>query len=351
MELLVITREFPPHVLGGISYHLKYLYEKLASRGHEITVVAGKCTTADPDGDVTVNADIDIQWATYASQTGNHLQFPIAAKKALRNIDTSTFDVALTHTPVPFSIGIPTIAKYHDCVQEEREFMQNDFNKIEEFFDVVINPSRRWVEQRSLTYADHYIFNSELTRRMWEKNYTLSSESSVIYNGVDLSVFYPRENSKTNERYLLFVGGEERKGMSKVASLAQELEYPIYVAGESTIDQKNMKGLGKISQPELAEYYTNAFATVHPAKFEAFGNVILESLACGTPVIVSKKCGASEIVDNSCGVISTDIKSSLARIAEIKQDACVSKAEQYSWKKVAARTEEVISQVMTGSIQ
>jgi len=46
MDILVISREFPPYVLGGISYHLRNLYTTIASEGHNVTVVAGRCRDA-----------------------------------------------------------------------------------------------------------------------------------------------------------------------------------------------------------------------------------------------------------------------------------------------------------------
>ncbi|WP_256943861.1 glycosyltransferase family 4 protein [Halobacterium hubeiense] len=340
----MITREFPPHILGGISYHLRELYTRIVERGHDVTIVAGRCGDATYTPEESASINFDVHWADYRTIRAHHLQFPFAAKRALANIDLDQFDVAITHTELPFSLDVPTVSKYHDCTQEERQYSRDQMALPVRLLDSALNPTRKLVDKLSLRSSDRLIFNSKLTHDAWTNHYRVETDYDVIYNGVDTEVFYPRETG-SNEDFLLFVGDSERKGLSRVLHSASQLDRPVYVIGPSNIDIDGVIALGRVSQSELARYYSQATATIHPAKFEAFGNVILESLACGTPVVVSDRCGAAEIIDNSCGAITADLSHGVDEVQDIDPGACIDIAEQYTWDNVARSTLDVLRDV------
>ncbi|MDZ7730948.1 MAG: glycosyltransferase [Natrialbaceae archaeon] len=180
---------------------------------------------------------------------------------------------------------------------------------------------------------------------MWEKYLNPSNPRMVIYNGVDTEIFYPR-NTVIDDEYLLFVGDSERKGLSQIQSFSPRSSLPIYIAGPSSSSISNTKALGRLSQDKLAQYYSGALATIHPAKFEAFGNVILESLACGTPVVASKNCGGSELIDSSCGIVTNDISEGVSQVDQLEKGDCKKKAKNHTWVDVASQTEEAIGVVL-----
>ncbi|WP_226042357.1 glycosyltransferase family 4 protein [Natrinema sp. DC36] len=339
MNLLVISREFPPHVAGGISYHLKNLYSKIASSGHNITILAGRPRAIATTDSIEVPDSFDINWVDYYSLSGYHLQFPTALYKTLRGFDIHDYDVALTHTEIPFDLGISTIHKVHDAKHIERTFNRNQMGRLTKIADSILAKTRRWTTQRALNCADGLIFNSELTESVWKDEYRISSPTHTVYNGVDQEIFYPRD--VPDEEYVLFVGNSPRKGLPKVREFARDGSHPVYVVGD-VAESENLRAIGRVNQSELAEYYSSALATIHPANFEAFGNVILESLACGTPIVVSDQCGAAEIVDESCGRVTTDLSAGIESVSEISAEFCVDVAENYSWDRVAETTESVV---------
>lgn len=118
-----------------------------------------------------------------------------------------------------------------------------------------------------------------------------------------------------NERFIvLFVGRliEEKgiKPLLKSASLWDK-DIKLLIAGGGPMEeeilkqikgQKNISFIGKISQDDLPIYYSAADCVIVPSTSEeGFGRVIIESLACQTPVIASNRGAISEAMDETVG--------------------------------------------------
>jgi len=351
MNVLVLTREFPPNVLGGLSYHLAHLYGEIVETGHGVTVVAGLASDARSAAAELVHDDIALHTVTYGRATGSQLKAPIAIVRFLRTVDLSEFDVAVAHTPFPFTLPIPVVEKYHDCPQEERQYFRQDLNAVGRIADSVLNPVRRLIEGRSLSIARHAVFNSNLCRQTWEKHYNIQTPSTVIYNGVDTMLFAPREVDSPRltppidtEEYVLFVGDDERKGLSRIRRFSHRSKFTVVVVG-TRARIPGARTLGYVSPGRLAELYSGAVATLHPAKFEAFGNVVLESLACGTPVVTSERCGAGELLTDDCGAVTANLSAGIAHCRQLDSRNCVDLAREYSWKRTASRTMTLLAEL------
>ena len=344
MKLLVITREFPPHVVGGLSYHLAHLYSTCVEAGHDVTVLTGVASDATHTAADLVHPSITVQTVPYGRVSGQHLKFPLSLWRVLRSFDATAFDVALTHTPLPFELPIPTVGKYHDCPQEERQYFRQELSAIGRLADSLLNPTRRFVDRRSLQTVDHAIFNSRLCQQAWEQHYTVTTPRTVIYNGVDTDLFYPRE-TVPDEEYVLFVGDSERKGLSRVRQFARQTDLSVYVVGDLSDAETAFRTCGRVAPDRLAELYSGAVATIHPAQFEAFGNVVLESLACGTPVATTSQCGASEILSASCGVVDMPLDRAVERCRELEAKDCRRRAKQYTWVAITQQTIEKIDTI------
>jgi glycosyltransferase involved in cell wall biosynthesis len=350
MNVLVITREFPPYVLGGLSYHLGHLYGALERQGHQVTVLAGKCPGYDYEAETLVPENATVYRIPFGSFRGHRVRFSAALARFLWDFDTEAYDVAFAHTELPFSTDLPLITKYHDCTREMRRF-ETGKTKPLALLDRAVDPVRRWVERRSLRISDRAVFNSALCRRAWGRHYDVSTPTSVIHNGVDRSIFFPRDvgSDDDGEEYVLFIGDEERKGLSRVLSFARHAPYEIRLVGFDEVGESDVTALGRVTPEELARLYSGALATIHPAKFEAFGNVVLESLACGTPVVTTDRCGAAEFLDDSCGAVTDDIASGVERCVSLDSEDCIDVARRHAWTDVAERTIAIADGVISSA--
>ena len=142
---------------------------------------------------------------------------------------------------------------------------------------------------------------------------------TTLRNGVDTSVFHPTDRQADRaalgltRKTLLSVGHliERKRNHLTVAALKLLPDYDLLLVGEGPERPKleaqaaalglaeRIKFLGTRRHHELAEIYTAADALVLASSREGWANVLLESMACGTPVIASNIPGNSEVVQTA----------------------------------------------------
>ena len=349
MHLLVISRVYPPFGFGGLAKHLTYLYDEIASRGHSVTILAGKCDgfrLDENDAEQPQIKNVEVKRVNYRFRKGFYLTFPLYLRKYLSTFDTSSYDAVITHTQVPFEFDIPVIAKHHDCIRRSRQFVRRGMPFWMKLGESALNLFRVPIDRLALQSADHAIYNSRMVQKDWQELYTSTPPSTVIYNGVDMDTFYPRDEHIKDD-FVLFVTGsgdgwKNKLEHSGVMSFASESKYDVYVAGRSDVDHADINALSRLDHDTLAEYYSAAIATIHPSMYEPFGNVVLESLACGTPVVTNETVGAHEIIDDDCGVVTSDLVEGVRTARRLSERNCIMKAQEHTWERVADETLNII---------
>jgi len=166
----------------------------------------------------------------------------------------------------------------------------------------------------AVRHAFRVITVSEALR---EQLITLGTEPGKVItlrNGVDLARFHPVDHEEARARVgmsgttLLSVGHLiERKGHEVIIESLPSLEgVNHYIVGEGPLEAKlrqlahklgvddRVTFVGNVSQEHLIDYYSAADALVLPSMREGMPNVVLEALACGTPVIAARCEGVPE---------------------------------------------------------
>lgn len=139
---------------------------------------------------------------------------------------------------------------------------------------------------------------------------------TVLRNGVDLDRFGPRDRSAIRARLdlqgpvWLTVGHlVELKGVDvAIEALAQVPDATLLIAGAGPEERKlhqrverlglsaRVRFLGAVPHAELCEYYNAADAMVLVSSREGMPNVVLEAIACGTPVVATAVGGIPELI-------------------------------------------------------
>jgi D-inositol-3-phosphate glycosyltransferase len=252
---------------------------------------------------------------------------------------------------------------------------------------------RKDEEQAIFDIADAIVAATPIDRAHMLEHYRCPPDKiSVVPPGVDLARFRPLGVVEAREalgldadhRMILFVGrpdpvkGLETLVRAMAAIIAEEPELALgsclcVVGGDIADDPAEMDAemahidrlrrelgigdfvtfLGPQSQDDLPLYYNAAQVVVVPSRYESFGMVALEAMACGTPVIASDVGGLSTLVrDGRTGYLVPygDPELLAARLRPILDDLelrealgrqGVAVAEGYGWPSIAGRIERV----------
>jgi glycosyltransferase involved in cell wall biosynthesis len=132
----------------------------------------------------------------------------------------------------------------------------------------------------------------------------------VIHNGIDAGAFPFRAEGGD---YLAFLGRMiPSKGAAEAVRVARELDFPLIMAGPSTewfehevrpaVDDGSIRYLGPVDPASRNDLLAGAAALVYPITYpEPFGLVMVEAMACGTPVAAFGVGAVPEVVEQGVG--------------------------------------------------
>ena len=179
----------------------------------------------------------------------------------------------------------------------------------------------------------------------------------VINNGIDLNVFKPTSTRSNllngiplNKFIILGVAFDWgiRKGLDVFIELSKRLSenYQIVLVGTNNeIDlmlPNNILSIHRTNnQIELSELYSSSDLFVNPTREDNYPTVIMESIACGTPVLTFDTGGCLEMIDETCGcsVACDDVDALEKEITRIfstrpySKDDCLRKAKDFDKNK------------------
>ena len=240
---------------------------------------------------------------------------------------------------------------------------------------------RTEIERRVIRSADAVIASTEHERSALVEQYGARREKvAVIPAGADLTTFSPvdrrlaRATLGLEGEILLFVGRiDPVKGLDTLLEalhlLANRPHLALLVVGGTRpdapvtdVDELHLRNLadelgiadrvrwlGPIDQDTLATYYSAADVCVVPSRYESFGLVALEALACGAALVASRVGGLPAIVrdgENGFLVPWRTPEAFADRIVQILDDpelaarlraAARPSMDRYSWASTAAR--------------
>jgi glycosyltransferase involved in cell wall biosynthesis len=218
--------------------------------------------------------------------------------------------------------------------------------------------------------AAHFLVASSFTRQTLVENGTPYERISVIPYGVDCTRFSPGPEAKSIDGplRLLFVGRiNQRKGIKYLLEALHLVQSDVHL----TVCGRVVDGLelfnpfaGKVevrpsvSAEELLAAYRQADLFVFPSVAEGFGQVLLESLACGLPVLSTDRTAAPDLIDEGVdGFVVESRRPDLlaARIdwaashrkeLAAMSDAARRKAQQFTWQRFRHGVARTVAEFM-----
>ncbi len=177
--------------------------------------------------------------------------------------------------------------------------------------------------------AHHIIVHTQIQRaQMLEMETFKNLNIRVMSLGIDTNIFIPKK-SNINDISLLFVGritrlkqielcletvtfllkNQKRKVKLNIIGPVSDIVYFSELKALAEVLQitEHINFIGTVEQKDLVPYYHNANLLLLPSAHESFGMVIVEAMACGTPVVALKGAGGpDEIIENGInGILTT----------------------------------------------
>jgi len=311
----------PPSGYGGIEWVVSLLVEELVERGHDVTLFAS--------GHSKTKAEL-LSVFDDPPTARMHLNVPDArhAQRAIREIvdrhgTDRAFDVVHDHSACIFLAVAPLVPE-------------------------------------PMVHTIHGMFTDEMKQLYGavgpEVSFVGISESQcqampslpiagIVPNAVDIAGFPFRPQKQD---YLLCLGRVCRdKGQDAAIAVAKRAGMPIVLAGKvdagddrrffdeyvlPQVDGENVRFEGEVGDERKRELVANAKAMLFPIRWsEPFGLVMIEGMACGTPVIATRWGAVPEVVnDGVTGFIVQDedgMVDALSRLGELDPAACRAEAE------------------------
>lgn len=376
MKVVMLTREYPPHIYGGAGVVVGELTRAL-SRRMEVEV---RCFGERPPSDDAVVVRGYTPWERLKAGADGPAFAPA--------LETLSIGLAMARDPIDAQVAhahtwyadmagvwirtlhrVPLIVTLHS-MEPLRPW------KADQLGSGYLLSS--WIEKTGVETADRVIAVSAQMREDILRHFAVDpAKVVVIHNGIDPERFRRTERRDALERrsvrspYVLFVGRiTDQKGIFHLLEAARKLPPEVQVVlcaaapdtpeieqrlRRAVAEQPNVLWIGEmVPLEDVVQLYSHAAVFACPSVYEPFGLINLEAMACETPVVASAVGGILEVVeDGRTGLLVPPARSDdlAAAIRRVLDDAAFARAlgqagrrrveAHFSWASVAERTEQV----------
>ncbi|MBA2719101.1 MAG: glycosyltransferase family 4 protein [Chloroflexi bacterium] len=346
---------------GGVTQHVRYLYENLRLRGHDVRILTSShgLQRASEGDIIRIGKGFSLP---VNGSVGTVTLSPRFVSQVRDTLEREQFDLLHFHEPfVPFLSTV--LLRLSTSVNVATFHAYGGFSPSYEFGSKVMKGEAARLHGRIAVSgaAKHFI------------DRYFPGEYKVIPNGVDVDRFrraVPLARWQDGTRNLLFVGRfEPRKGLLELLKAFRILRKtgcdcrllvvgtgPLGKEARRYIATRRLKGvefLGRVSDEEKAQLFRTADIYISPATGgESFGIVLLEAMAAGTAIVASDIHGYKGVVRRGREgllVPPNEPKLIAAGIARLLQDdelrlamaeAGGQRAQEFSWERVTAKVDE-----------
>ena len=304
-QIAPLTESCPPHLYGGTERIVSYLTEELVRQGHEVTLFASgdSCTAArlEPGCKVALRLDPSVR-----DPIPSHIVMLEKVRTLASQFDVLHFHVDVLHYPFLHSFVDRTVTTLHGRL---------DLGELRPLYS---------------TYRHAPLVSISNNQRVpmppvnWAGN---------VYHGLppDLLPF----TAKPREGYLAFLGRiAPEKRPDRAIEIAARAGVKLKMAAKiDRVDQAywdevikplvdshpNVEFVGEINERQKAKFIGEASALVFPIDWpEPFGLVMIEAMACGTPVIAFRSGSTPEVIDDGVtGYLVDGVEAAAAAVARL----------------------------------
>jgi glycosyltransferase involved in cell wall biosynthesis len=305
-QIAPLYERVPPVRYGGTERVVHSLTEELVHRGHDVTLFA----TADSQTSARLEpmADCGLRIGGTQDQLALHIAMLDEIYARAREFDVIHSHVDVLAFPFARSCETPTVTTLHGRLDL---------------------PEQRRVMHR---FRDLPMVSISRSQRLPLANLSMNW-AATVYNGINLKNFVASV-IPSGPPYLVFLGRiSPEKGPAFAIEIARRADITLKIAAKidpadaewarreiiPLLNQPGIEFLGEVNESQKIQLLAGATALLFPIQWpEPFGMVLIESMACGTPVVAFAGGAVSEIVcDGVTGYICRDVNRAVERVRQV----------------------------------
>jgi glycosyltransferase involved in cell wall biosynthesis len=303
-QVAPLYESVPPKQYGGTERIVSYLTEELIRQGHDVTLFAsGDSVTAArvvPVCRRSLRLD-----ERCLDQLAHHILLLEQVSQHAHEFDVIHFHIDYLHFPISRLLRIPHVTTLHGRLD-----LPDLVPLYNEFRDIPVVS----------------ISNSQREPVPW------ANWQATIYHGLPEDLLRFRSEAG---KYLAFLGRIcPEKRVDRAIEIAKRTGIPLKIAAKvDPVDKRYFKRViepllrdspiaewvGEISDQQKDEFLGNAYALLFPIDWpEPFGLVMIEAMACGTPVIAYEGGAVAEVIEEGrTGFIVTDLEDAIEAVRRV----------------------------------
>jgi glycosyltransferase involved in cell wall biosynthesis len=322
-QVAPLTEAIPPKLYGGTERVVHWLTEELVALGHDVTLFAS--------GDSCTSARLEAPWpralrhdCSVRDRNALHMMMLERVRQRADEFDLMHFHLDYYPLSLFSRQSVPFVTTLHGRLDlPEHQPVFTTFSSAPVVS--ISNAQRRPVPQAG-----------------WVR---------TIHHGLPEQLLSPLP---AKPQYLAFLGRiAPEKGVEFAISIARQCGVPLRIAAKVDkvdreyfdekirphLDGSNTEYVGEITDPEKSEFLSGAIALLNPIDWpEPFGLVMIEAMACGTPVIAFNRGSVPEVVDDGLtGFIVEDEKGAIGAFDRLWQLSRESIRRQFERRFTARR--------------
>lgn len=317
-KILIVTDAWHPQV-NGVVTTLTRTVECLTDMGHDVLVVG-------PD-----------RFHSVPMPTYPEIRLAVMPYAKLSHI-ISDFSPDAIHVSTEGPLGR---AARRYCLRHNRLFTTSFHTRFPDYVRARLPIPERWCWQFLLNFhADAscmLVATQALENELRGRGFGTMARWS---RGVDLELFKPRlEPIQRDKPHLVCLGRVAvEKNISAFLALQGQMDAHLTVIGDGPARESleaeypDVDFLGYKKERELADCLADADCLVFPSRTDTFGLVMIEAMACGTPVAAYPEQGPLEVIQcGQSGWYDDDLAAAVQRALACSRAQARARAEQFSW--------------------